>query len=137
MADDPKQSLPFLKDRLHPVSLPPADEIKPLLNDLNSPQFKTRETAEKALRSYGDRLEPLLRDALKANPPAEAKKRIEAILASFAASGPPEGEVLRGIRAVWALERIGTPESRRFLEELAKGVESARLTREAKAALER
>ena len=79
----------------------------------------------------------LLRDALKTNPPAEAKKRIETLLAAFAPPAVPEGEVLRGVRAVWALERIGTADARRLLEDLAKGVESARLTREAKAALGR
>jgi len=35
------------------------------------------------------------------------------------------------------LERIGTPDAKKFLEELAKGHEFARLTREAKAALAR
>jgi len=136
LGDDPEQSLPFLKERLRPVVPPPADEFKALLNDLASPQFKARDAAEKGLRAYGDRVWSLLRDALKANPPAEAKKRIEAILAGFTDAAPPSGEVLRGVRALWALERIGTPEARQVLAEVA-GVESARLTREAKSALER
>jgi WD40 repeat protein len=137
LCDDPKQSLPFLRERFRPVAPPPADEIRSLVNDLGSPQFKTRDAAEKALRSYGDRVESLLRDALKTNPPAEAKKRVEAILAGLDAAALPEGEVLRGVRAVWVLERIGTPDARRLLAELATGVEPARLTREAKSALER
>jgi WD40 repeat protein len=40
-------------------------------------------------------------------------------------------------RAVAVLEEIGTPESRRVLEELAAGLAEARVTREAKGALER
>src|SRR5262249_32283578 len=55
-SDDPKQSLPFLKERLRPVPPPPADEVRSLLNDLASPQFKTRDAAEKALRAHGDRV---------------------------------------------------------------------------------
>jgi hypothetical protein len=38
---------------------------------------------------------------------------------------------------VEALEAIGTPEAKATLEKLAQGAESARLTREAKAALKR
>jgi HEAT repeat protein len=41
------------------------------------------------------------------------------------------------VRAVAALEEIGTPEACRALEELAAGVAKARVTREAKGALER
>jgi RNA polymerase sigma factor (sigma-70 family) len=137
LTDGPTQSLPFLKELLRPIAPPPAGEVKALLNDLGSPQFKTRDAAEKALRAHGDRVEPLLRDALKANSPAEAKKRIDAILAGFSNAAPPQGEALRGVRAVWALERIGTPDARRLLADLVTGVESARLTREAKAALDR
>jgi hypothetical protein len=44
---------------------------------------------------------------------------------------------LRQVRAVELLERIGTPESRKILENLAGGVPAAWLTQEAKAALAR
>jgi hypothetical protein len=46
------------------------------------------------------------------------------------------GEELRGVRAVEALEHIGTAEAREVLQTLADGA-PARLTREAKASLER
>ena len=44
---------------------------------------------------------------------------------------------LRELRAVEALERMATPEARRVLGGLAAGVTDARLTQEAKAALDR
>ena len=46
-------------------------------------------------------------------------------------------EQARTLRAVEALERMGTPEARRLLDELGRGAEGARLTRDAKAALDR
>ena len=137
LTDDPTRALALLKDRLRPATVPPADEVQKLVCELGSTNFQTRENAEKSLRVFGDRVEAPLREALKATESAEAKRRIEAILASFALLTPPEGETLRGIRAVWVLERIGTPDARQLLDDLAKGAETVRLTRESKTALGR
>jgi hypothetical protein len=49
----------------------------------------------------------------------------------------PAGERLRTLRAVEALELIGTPQSREVLRHLAGGAPEARLTREAEASLRR
>jgi hypothetical protein len=46
-------------------------------------------------------------------------------------------ESLRAVRAVEVLEWIATPNARRLLDELAKGADDARLTREAVAARNR
>jgi hypothetical protein len=46
-------------------------------------------------------------------------------------------ETLQAVRAVEALEHIGTPEARKLLETLATGAPEARQTRDAKAALRR
>jgi hypothetical protein len=55
-----------------------------------------------------------------------------------AATGPiTDPETARGVRAVEVLERVGTPQAREVLRDLAKGAPSAWLTREARAALTR
>ena len=48
---------------------------------------------------------------------------------------PPH--VLRGVRAIEVLERIGTKEAKQVLQTAAKGAPGARLTEEAKASLDR
>jgi hypothetical protein len=52
-------------------------------------------------------------------------------------SGTLTAEQLRVVRAVEALERIGTPEARRLLKTLADGGPGELPTREAQAALDR
>jgi hypothetical protein len=80
--------------------------------------------------------EPALREALKKGPSAELKRRVEALLERLddVESAP---ERLQAFRAVEVLERIGSPAARKVLEELAKGAPHARLTREARASLQR
>jgi hypothetical protein len=47
------------------------------------------------------------------------------------------GETLRRMRAIAVLEKIGTPEARRVLGRLVTGLDGARETRDARAALRR
>ncbi len=132
----PEKALPLLKKRLKPVQ--PADPalMRRLLADLDSDNFKAREKARKELEELGDRASGALCEALKKRPSLEAQRRIEALLKRLM---PPiaDSETLRSLRAIAVLEDIGTSEARKILETLAKGSMDARLTREAKATLER
>jgi hypothetical protein len=104
--------------------------------DLDSDDFAVREKATTELERLAELAAPALRRALEGNPPAEVRRRAEALLEKV--QEPASSVVwLRALRAVEALEYAATPDSRRFLEALAKGVPDARLTREAKAAAER
>ncbi len=137
LAADPERAVPLLQGRLRPVQPAPPEMTQALLRDLDSAQFAARRAAERKLRALGERAEPALREALKAGPPIETKRRVEGVLAALAPAAPLEGEPLRGLRAVQVLERIGSRAAQRVLEGLAGGVTAARLTREARAALER
>jgi hypothetical protein len=133
--DDPGRGVLLIKERLRPVPPPPEAEMRALLKDLASEQFKVRDAAERKLREYGERAEAALRKALADNPPLEARRRIEAILA--ARVQPLTGLPLRGLRAVQVLEWIGSDAAREVLEDLARGAEAAGLTQAAKDSLSR
>jgi RNA polymerase sigma factor (sigma-70 family) len=137
LADDPARAVPLLREHLRPTTPPPADVVRPLLDELDSDRFEVRTAAEERLRELGEGAVPALREALKGNPSAQRRRRVEAVLEALDTSGLLAGEPLRGARAVQVLERIGSPEARQALERLAGGVASARLTWEAKAALDR
>ena len=77
-----------------------------------------------------------MRQRLKATASAEARKAI-ALLLERLDGWLAEPQRLREVRAVEALQRNGTPAARKLLAELATGDPAARLTREARAALER
>jgi WD40 repeat protein len=131
----PAQALPFLKVRLRPARDADAVNVAKLLADLDSDRFDVREKASEALGKLGGLAESALNQFLKGNPSAEARKRAERLLEKITAD--PTGEVIRALRAIEVLEHIGTPAACQLLKALAGGAPEARLTREAKASLDR
>jgi hypothetical protein len=134
LGDSPKQAMPFLKERLKAVEEADPKQIQRLLTDLDSDQFATREDAAKELAQLGERIHPALRKVLDGQPSEEVRTRLKAILEAPAV---PSGEMLRTLRAIQVLERIGTDEAREVLKKLATGTAAARETLEAKEALAR
>jgi hypothetical protein len=132
MADSPQETLAFLLGHVKPSPTAAADVTRKLLADLDSDSLEVREAAVKRLKELGPQAEPALRAALQEKPSLEQRRRIQELLA--AAPHPPTPEELQQLRALIVLERIGTPEARRLLENVAKGPPSARLTRQARAA---
>jgi WD40 repeat protein len=136
LAEAPNEALPFLRGRLQPYPTAPADDTRRLLADLDDALFARRDAATKQLQELGLRAEPALRAALAAKPTPESKRRMETLLAELAkAPQPSSAEDLRQLRALIVLERIGSPDARRALQAVANGAASARLTRQARAAL--
>jgi hypothetical protein len=135
LSASPGQAIGLFRDRLRPVAEGPAKKLRLLLADLDSPEFQRRRDAAKQLTALGERAGPALRAALKAGPSLEQRRQIVQILEALQAV--PSGEALRHLRAVEVLELIGTDEVREMLGTLARGIPEARLTREAKASLQR
>jgi WD40 repeat protein len=136
----PAQAAPFLTDHLPPERPPDPNRLRRLLADLDSEEFTVRNTAATELAGLGGDAAPALRKALEASPSAEVRRRLEGLLADALLAGrrPVNSpETLRALRAVHVLEQVGTANAREGLEALARGAPGARLTREAKASLDR
>jgi ATP:dephospho-CoA triphosphoribosyl transferase len=134
LARHPRQGVPLLTTRLRPGPSGDPARTAQLITDLDSDRFAAREQASEGLKKLGADAEPALRRALAANPSAEARQRVEALLNALAESPPPE--VLRALRAIEVLEWTGTPEATRTLRILAS-VFPARVAREAEQAVAR
>jgi hypothetical protein len=136
LAATPGRSLPLLRQRLRPALASDVRQIERWVTELDSDHFAERERATRELARQGDRAEEGLRRFLAGRPSLEARRRAEDLLDRL--RGPlTDSERLRRLRAVEALEHIGTAEARRLLQALSEGAPASRLTREAKAALER
>jgi WD40 repeat protein len=134
LAADPAQALPLLRRHLRPAPAPDADRVAWLLADLGSERFDKRDRAARELEAVGEAAAPVLRRALEARPPLETRRRIEAILEQW--EGPTAARLV-AVRATAVLERAGTAEARRLLDELAGGAPGAHLTQAARASVQR
>src|SRR5262249_47659513 len=134
----PRESVPLLRRHVKPVDapVPGPDTVRRLIADLDADDFQVRERAQQALEQAGEAVRPALAEAVDAKPAAEVKRRLRGLLERLDAPGVPPGMV-RPLRALEVLERAGTAEARKLLEELARGRADSLLTREARAALER
>jgi WD40 repeat protein len=132
----PTQSVAFLRTRLRPAEGPKPGRIAELIRDLDASRFATRQRAMQELEELRELAEPQLEAVLKHRPALELANRVKQLLEKL--DEPlTDPERLRQLRAVELLERIGTPEAKKLLENLAGGVPEAILTREAKASLHR
>jgi hypothetical protein len=131
----PAPPLALLKERLRPSAAEDPKRIHQWIADLDSAEFVVRDKASGALEQLGVEAEPSLRQVLAGRPSLEVRKRVETLLAGVRIVRSPE--MLRKVRAVQVLERIGSPVAREVLALLAKGAPAARDTQEAKRALER
>jgi hypothetical protein len=136
LAQYPAQSLPLIKEKLKPVERIEKKRMQTLIADLDHDDFACREAASQELSRIIYQAEPLLHEALATSKSPEQIKRLKALL-----KGRPEWliedpDLLQSVRAIWVLQRIGSPEAKALLEKLAAGAPTARQTQEAQAALD-
>jgi WD40 repeat protein len=132
----PRQSVPFLSERLKPAARIDPRKIDGWIGDLENEKYAVRQEAAANLLKSGEQAVPALRKVLASSPALETRKRIEDLVEKLT-GGTLTLDQLRLIRAVEALERIGTPASKQVLRTLAGGAPGALPTREAEAALNR
>jgi WD40 repeat protein len=102
------------------------DEIRQWIADLDSSDYDVRLNATKRLSGLGSDAVPALSVATE-HASLEVRKRATSVLDDFRRSGETVpitglvGSTLKLVRAVAVLERIGTPEAKALLGELAKG----------------
>lgn len=135
---EPKQAVELLRKHLSPVVGKPLDikMIEQRIADLDSDDFATRDQAMRALEKAGKAIRPLLAKALQAKPSLEKRRRLEQLIRTLRRARPA-AELIRPLRAVELLERLGTAEARKLLEVLAGGDPDSVLTVEARAAVRR
>ena len=134
----PREPVEFLRRQLKPVAVADEKRIARLIADLDADEFAVREKATQELDALGEIAVHACRKALEGTPSAESRRRLERLLSAQAReTAKPSPERLRTLRALEILERAGTQEARQLLNALADGAPGARLTEQAKAALER
>jgi DNA-binding LacI/PurR family transcriptional regulator len=133
LADRPDRSISFLKSKLSPVQPVDQGRVRGFLDALDSERFAERTAASRGLVALGEAVEPELRRELAKAASAEKRHRLQLLLDGMATGFSAENSRLA--RAIVVLKWANTPEARRLLEDLARGVPEAWLTREAKSAL--
>jgi len=134
----PAAAVPFLAERQKPTM--PADPklIARLIADLDSEKFAVRKAAGEELEQRGEQAASALREVLKGNPALDVRQRVEQILAKVDKQKQVlQPHQLQALRAIEALELIGSEEARQLLQKLAQGTPESLPTIEAKASLAR
>jgi hypothetical protein len=124
------------RECLRPAAAVEAGQVGRLIAQLDSVSFEERQKASKELEALGGQALAQLEETVRGKPVLEVRRRCEALLEK-AREPLTAGEPLRAVRAVQALERIGTPEAMALLRRLAEGGAGARVTEEAKGSLAR
>jgi HEAT repeat protein len=123
----------LLRDRLPPAAVD-AELVTGLIRQLDSPKFADRQAAARELDAVADRATHQLQAALAETKSVEVRRSLQTALDRLDSRTP---ERLRTLRAVEALEHIGTPAAQAQLRKLAAGAPGATVTLAAAESLKR
>jgi hypothetical protein len=104
----PKRLHPILTIYVNEAGPRPIDRklVERWLPGLNSESFKEREHAEQELQKLGRDAKPLLRQALKSQPSAEGRKRIEAVVSRIGGVDVTDLDIPRGVTLITPEELV-------------------------------
>jgi WD40 repeat protein len=138
LAAAPKETLAFIKPRLPTLRPIEPAALRKRIADLESADFKTRNQAMVDLEMQQELAVAELRAALAANPPIEARRRIEDLLGRTQPDALADGsERLRWLRVIELLERLDLPDADAMLRSLADGSKETQVARIALESVER
>ena len=126
----------FLEARLNPETVNTA-EILPLVHELDSDDFLTRQESAKKLERHIRTAKTLLREQMDASKSEEVRTSLRRILRIADDYCIRDIDCLRSVRAIECLEVIGTSKARLLLKRLASGSPTSPVTQEANAAIVR
>lgn len=134
VADDPNGPA-LLRAKIAPAKPAKPAQVKQWLADLGADRYPAREAAARELQDLGWAVEQDLRAARMKATSEEVRMRLDALLTKLTRERT-HAEVVH-VRAVAAMELAGTVAAKKVLAEWAAGAPGARLTIDAKAAIER
>lgn len=132
----PPAAVERFRRELPPTKAPDPAAVAALVSRLDHDSPAARDAAEAELAGLAELAETALRPVAERSASAEQRTRARRLLDRLG-SVVTDPHRLRTVRAVEAAERIGTADARRLLADWAAGAPAARLTREARAALDR
>lgn len=134
IAADPKGP-DLLRSKISRVETMSPERVKQWIADLAANRYPVRESAMRSLLALGRLVEPTLRAARQTAIDAEARSRLESLLAQVRHERS-HAELVQ-TRAVAAMELAGSDAAKKLLADWASGAPGARLTIDAKGALGR
>jgi WD40 repeat protein len=136
LTDAGESALALLRQNLKPAVDADFARVRKLIKELDDDRFEVRESASRELEKLGAAIEPALRQAIESRPSPEVRRRLETLV-QMPAAAIRSPELMRRLRAISILERIGSKNARQLLTTLGTGVPHAPETIAAKIALER
>jgi WD40 repeat protein len=131
-------AIPFLRQQIRPVAIPPGDitKIEKLVAELDADKFTARDKASKELLAAGEMAIVPLRRLLERRPSTEALARANLLLKKL---GEPAltPDRMRVLEAIELLEQLRTDQAIKLLEEIQRDALVAQIHSEASQALQR
>jgi hypothetical protein len=132
----PGSAVPYLAKRVPVATAADVDRVRKLIAELDADAPDARKSAQDRLAAVAQRFEDVLRAELPTAPAGEIKNRLTFLLGDLAAKPLPD-DLKADLRAIELLKMLNTPAATKHLTALAAGVPQARVTKDAKKALER